>query len=259
VYDEHRPDYPEAAVRWALELAPGMRVLDLAAGTGKLTRVLAGLAVDVVAVEPDDQMLGQLRETLPSVTCMSGKAEAIPLPDGSVDAVLVGQALHWFDMERAGPEIARVLVPAKGAEEEGERKRERGGGRGAGGGVMAALWNFDDDRVDWVAGLEAAAGNAGGATLSQWRAGDHEAHFAEVSLPGLFGTPERAEFPNGQRRTAASLTATISTHSRLLMTDHTKRTRILSQVSGYLEARPETSAGEFTFPIVTGAIRALRL
>ena len=237
-YDDHRPDYPETAVRWALAPAPGNRVLDLAAGTGKLTRLLAGICLDVTAVEPDDGMLAELRDNLPAVRSLRGPAEAIPLPDGSVDAVLVGQALHWFDMERAGPEIARVLAP---------------------GGVLGALWNFDDDRVEWVKELEAVAENTGGATMSQWRSGDHEAHFVEISLPGLFAAPERAEFPHGQHRTADSLTATIGTHSRLLMMDPADRARVLSRVRDFLDARPETSAGEFSLPLVTAAIRAVRL
>ncbi len=132
-YATHRPDYAPAAVRWALEHAPGLRVLDLGAGTGKLTGTLTTLDADVVAVEPDPAMLAELRRALPSVRARPGSAESIPLPDSSVDAVLAGNAMHWFDMGVAGPEIARVLVP---------------------GGILAGLWNVMDDRVDWVAGLE---------------------------------------------------------------------------------------------------------
>ena len=121
-YAEHRPDYAEAAVRWALQLpggdpagsprtGPPRRVLDLAAGTGKLTAALAGLGAEVTAVEPDAAMLAELRHGLPSVRALPGCAEEIPLPDGSVDAVLAGQAMHWFDLDRAVPEIARVLAP----------------------------------------------------------------------------------------------------------------------------------------------------
>src|SRR3954454_16576748 len=88
-YAEHRPDYAPAAVRWALERAPGPRVLDLGAGTGKLTATLLALG-DVVAVEPDPAMLAELRRALPGVRAAPGSAEAIPLPDASIDAVLVG-------------------------------------------------------------------------------------------------------------------------------------------------------------------------
>lgn len=126
-YAEHRPDYALAAARWALEPAPGLRVLDLGAGTGKLTFALLALGADVVAVEPDTAMLNQLRRALPGVHALSGSAESIPLPTASVDAVLAGNAMHWFDMAVAGAEIARVLAP---------------------GGILAGLWNVMDDRVD---------------------------------------------------------------------------------------------------------------
>ncbi len=110
-YAEHRPDYAEAAVLWALERAPGSRVLDLGAGTGKLTATLVGIGVDVTAVEPDPAMLAELRRGLPAVRALPGGAEAVPLPEASVDAVVAGNAMHWFDMKVAGPELARVLVP----------------------------------------------------------------------------------------------------------------------------------------------------
>src|SRR4051812_22336852 len=87
-YAEHRPDYAPAAVRWALESAPGPRGLDIGAGPGKLTATLVELGADVVAVEPDPAMLAQLRGALPGVRALAGGAEAIPLPDGSVDAVV---------------------------------------------------------------------------------------------------------------------------------------------------------------------------
>ncbi len=138
-YAEHRPGYAHAAVRWALEQAPGSRVLDLGAGTGKLTATLVALGGQVIAVEPDKAMLTALRRALPAVRALAGSAEALPLPDGSVDAVLAGHALHWFDMDVAGPEVARVLVP---------------------GGTLAGLWNVIDNRVDWVAELERVSGPA---------------------------------------------------------------------------------------------------
>ena len=164
-YAEHRPDYAPAAVRWALELAPGPRVLDLGAGTGKLTATLVALGAEVIAVEPDPAMLTELRRALPAVRALPGSAEAIPLPDASVDAVLAGNALHWFDMAVAGPEIARVLVP---------------------GGILAGLWNVMDNRVDWVAGLERVSGSAAIGprdTLSSWRAATADAHLPDLASP----------------------------------------------------------------------------
>jgi ubiquinone/menaquinone biosynthesis C-methylase UbiE len=93
-YAEHRPDYAKAAVRWALEHAPGRRVLDLGAGTGKLTAALLASGAEVVAVEPDPAMLAELRRALPPVRALPGSAEAIPLPQASVDAVVAGNAMR---------------------------------------------------------------------------------------------------------------------------------------------------------------------
>jgi|SRR5580658_5934246 SAM-dependent methyltransferase len=248
-YAEHRPDYAEDAVRWALEpvsTRKPIRVLDLAAGTGKLTATLVHLGAEVTAVEPDPAMLAELRSnpvfspkpTQGSVRALSGSAEEIPVADASVDAVLIGQAMHWFDLSRAIPEIARVLVP---------------------GGVMAGLWNVDDDRVDWVATLaQISKGNAN-VTLERWRervARSRQERLAAVGS-GLFETPEVGEFAHGQRRTADSLADTIGTHSNLLVLEEPDRARVLAEVRDFLRARPETS-GEFILPMVTAVLRATR-
>ena len=239
-YAEHRPDYPADAVRWIV--APtgrgvdGLRVLDLGAGTGKLTAVLAGLGADVTAVEPDEAMLAELRRQVPSARALPGPAEAIPLADGSVDAVLCGQSMHWFDMSRAVPEIARVL---------------------AAGGVLGALWNSDDDGVEWVAGLRDVAQQAGSPVVSERRA--EAAGFGpEQFAPELFAPTERAEFANGQTRTADSLLATLRTHSAVLVMDPAERDRLLGEIRDYLASRPETSGGQFELPMVTSALRSVR-
>jgi len=236
-YAEHRPDYADAAVRWALETAPGPRVLDLGAGTGKLTAALLALGADVIAVEPDPSMLAELRRLLPSARAMEGSAESIALADGSVDAVLAGQALHWFDMAVAGPEIARVLSP---------------------GGILAGLWNVYDDRIDWVAGFDRISAGAAGVTLSNWQAEEAAAHLAAIDLPELFSSAERAEFRHAQCRTADSLLATIATHSELLVMPADARTDLLGRIRAYLESRPQTASGEFTLPLMTGVLRARR-
>jgi SAM-dependent methyltransferase len=242
-YDEHRPEYPEAAVRWCLAPAVGssgadvsrLRVLDLGAGTGKLTGVLERLGAEVTAVEPDQEMLAELGRQLPGIRALAGSAEGIPLPDGSVDAVLCGQSMHWFNLDVALPEIGRVL---------------------ADGGVLGALWNSDDDRVEWVAGLQSVIRGATRRSLSVQRA--MMADFGVRFAPDLFAPLERADFAHGQRRTAASLVATIATHSQLLVMPPAERERLLAEASGYLSQRPETSDGEFTLPIVTSAVRAAR-
>lgn len=236
-YAEHRPDYAQAAVHWALESAPGARVLDLGAGSGKLTATLVALGAEVIAVEPDPAMLAQLRRALPTVCALPGSAEAVPLPDASVDAVLAGHALHWFDMDIAGPEIARVLVP---------------------GGILAGLWNVFDNRVDWVAGLERVGGSAAIGprdTLSSWRAETADAHLPSTGLVAQFGSPEQAEFPHGQRRTADSLVATLATKAGMLVMPEQEREAKLGQIRGFLASRPQTARGEFTLPMLTGVLR----
>jgi ubiquinone/menaquinone biosynthesis C-methylase UbiE len=125
-YDRARPGYPDEAVDWlvrALELGDGSTVVDLAAGTGKLTEPLARTRARVIAVEPAAGMLDRLRKLLPGVEAHQGTAEAIPLADGAADAVTVGQAFHWFANEEALAEIRRVLRP---------------------GGRLALVWNRRD-------------------------------------------------------------------------------------------------------------------
>jgi SAM-dependent methyltransferase len=244
-YAEHRPGYAEAAVQWALSPVRDrrpLRVLDLAAGTGKLTATLVGLAAEVTAVEPDPAMLAELRRELgsaPALRALAGTAEEIPLPGASVDAVLVGQAMHWFDLDRAIPEIARVLTP---------------------GGVLAALWNVDDDRIGWVATLTEISKGKSNVTLLRWRATAAQTRQERLTAAGsgLFETPEVAEFENGQRRTADSLLATLATHSSFLVMAEPGRARLLAEVRDFLHACPETGAGEFVFPMVTAVLRITR-
>ncbi|MEU1962544.1 class I SAM-dependent methyltransferase [Nocardia sp. NPDC019304] len=233
-YAEHRPDYPAASIRWALAAVAHRQpptVLDLGAGTGKLTEGLLEAGATVIAVEPDEHMRGELHRRFPHVTAHAGTAEDIPLPDDSVDAIVAGQAVHWFDLDRAYPELRRVLRP---------------------GGVFAALWNTDDSSVDWVAGLKAVAGSS--ASTAQPPGG-------RVVLPAhpLFRDHEfeRSSFPHRYRRTAESLTATIGTQSHTLVISPEERAEVLGRIMAYLRERPETAEGEFDLPIVTLALRTI--
>ncbi|MCU1351640.1 MAG: Methyltransferase type 11 [Acidimicrobiales bacterium] len=134
-YERGRPGYPQDALDLLaaeLGIGPGRRVLDLAAGTGKLTRQLAPTGATLVAVEPVAGMREQLAVAVPGVEILDGTAEHIPVPDGSVDAVVVGQAFHWFDVAPALAEIGRVLAP---------------------GGGLGLIWNERDEREPWVAEL----------------------------------------------------------------------------------------------------------
>ena len=117
VYERGRPDYPPALVETLTAgcgVAPGGRVLDLGAGTGKLARPLLAAGFDVVAVEPLERMRAVLARSLGADRALPGTAEAIPLPDASVDAVICGDSYHWFDADRAPREIHRVLRPGGG-------------------------------------------------------------------------------------------------------------------------------------------------
>lgn len=117
VYERGRPDYPPAvagALAAELSVPPGAPVLDLAAGTGKLTRALVAIGLDVTAVEPQSPLRDVLAASIGESRVRDGLAEAIPLPDGSVSAVTVADAIHWFDQTAALAEIRRVLRPGGG-------------------------------------------------------------------------------------------------------------------------------------------------
>jgi ubiquinone/menaquinone biosynthesis C-methylase UbiE len=142
-------------------------VLELGAGTGKLTRVLVGLGHDVHATDPDEAMLAILEAQLPGVRTAVAGAEEIPLADGSVDAVIAAQAFHWFDLDRALPEISRVLVP---------------------GGRICLVWNQRNEKIPWVRRLGALIG-----TQEQLRDPAQALIFSE-----LFGFVEEREFSHWQ-------------------------------------------------------------
>jgi SAM-dependent methyltransferase len=128
-YDRYRPAPPPQALDWLIR-PDATAVLDLAAGTGTVTRLLIGRAARVVAVEPDERMRAVLAARCPEAEVLAGRGEDIPLPDASVDAVVIASAWHWLDPDRAVPEIVRVLRP---------------------GGALGVIWVSRDSRVDWVA------------------------------------------------------------------------------------------------------------
>ncbi|MGI8816840.1 MAG: class I SAM-dependent methyltransferase [Pseudonocardia sp.] len=236
-YHRHRPGYPDPALDWALEplgaIAPVL--LDLGAGTGKLTASLLTRAAEVIAVEPDPEMLTVLRASLPAVTALAGGAEAIPLTDASVDAVLIGQAFHWFDPDPALAEIARVLRP---------------------GGVLATLWNFEDQSVDWIRGyyelVRAAAGTgaAGGGTPAPRRTG-LEAH-------PLFERFETEVFDNPVPMTIDGLLDNLATFSWISTLQRAERDTTVASAREYLVGRTETRSGAFELPLRTTVLRAVR-
>lgn len=244
-YHRHRPGYPEAALDWALAPAPSgaadRTLLDLGAGTGKLTASLLPRAQRVIAVDPDPEMLAVLRATLAvpsvssSVTALAGSAEAIPLPDASVDAVLIAQAFHWFDREPAIAEIVRVVRP---------------------GGVIAPLWNYEDRSVDWIRGYydliraAEATGVGGGHPPAPRRTG-LEAH------PQLEQF-DSAVFDNPVPMTIDGLLDNLATFSWISTLERTVRDATLDRARKYLLSRPETRSGRFELPLRTTVLRAVR-
>jgi SAM-dependent methyltransferase len=222
-YDRYRPGYPEEAVVWALGPRP-LRVADLGAGTGILSRLLRGLGHDVTAVEPDDRMRARLAAVSPGVTPLAGAAEEIPLPDASLDAVVAGQAYHWFDPARAHPEIARVLRP---------------------GGIFAAMWNDADHSAQWTVRFgEIIDGPQSGRPACDF--GDH------------FEPVTRAEFRHEIWLTPDDLVALATTRSPYLVATPDGRRDLVDAVRQLL-AGPELAGRErFPMPHVTCVYRAAR-
>lgn len=224
-YDHYRPTYPPAALQWALGAEP-LRVVDLGAGTGLLTRVLLRLGHQVIAVEPDPRMRAQMSANGDLVEPQAGSAEAIPVPDGSVDAVVAGQAYHWFDPDKAHPEIARVLRT---------------------GGVFAPLWNLRDESVPWVAELSRVANGL------PRRDGSYAAAF-EYDFGPLFHHTERKAFRHIVSMTADSLLAMIRTRSWYLTASPAVQNEIETGVTGVAANLPAT----FDLPYLTWVHRTHR-
>jgi SAM-dependent methyltransferase len=198
-YERGRPGYPPEALA-LLGLRPGMAVLDLAAGSGKLTRPLLEAGAEVTAVEPVTAMRAALPE---AARVLDGTAEAIPLDDGSVDLVTVGQAFHWFDGDAALAEIHRVLRP---------------------GGRLALLWNrrLDDDPVNRAidALLDPHRGDVPGIRRDAWR--------AAFERTALFGPLEEHVFPNEQVLDADGLADRIGSISFIASLPDEPRTRAVA-------------------------------
>jgi SAM-dependent methyltransferase len=190
VYERGRPEYPVDAIAWLaeeLDLRPGRTVLDLGAGTGKLTRALLPTGAHVIAVEPGEQMLAQLHHVLPDVEALVGGAEAIPLDDGSIDAVTVGSAFHWFRHDEALPELHRVLRP---------------------GGAVALIWNARDRERPLQQEISELIKPL--APPDRPTAGRSATELAES---GLFGPVEQRGFPFVQRLDADGVADRIASVS----------------------------------------------
>jgi SAM-dependent methyltransferase len=216
-YERGRPTYPPAAIAFlarVLDLAPDRSVLDLAAGTGKLTRALAPTGARLVAVEPVAAMRDKLAEALPEARVLAGTAERIPLADGSVDAVAVAQAFHWFDGDAALVEIHRVLRP---------------------GGRLGLVWNARDEAVPWVARLTEIMEPHRGDTPG-YRTGSWPPAFERTTL---FTRLEHTHFRLENELTPDGVAARVASVSFVAALPDAAREDVLGRVRELLAEDPE--------------------
>jgi SAM-dependent methyltransferase len=234
-YDRYRPSPPPQALDWLLP-PDAAAVLDLAAGTGAVTREAIGRAPRVIAVEPDERMRAVLTARCPEAEVLAGQGENIPLPDASVDAVLISSAWHWLEPGLAVPEITRVLRV---------------------GGVLGVIWNSRDARVPWVEEFNQLA---------------RESREADRALADRSGSRRRRQlaFPAGTPMSAAEehtveyslpmtkdeLAGLAGTYSGVITLDPERRASFSRRVRAFLDAQPWDRAD---LPMICRCLRSTRL
>lgn len=227
-YDAGRPEYPADAVDWLLSglaLRQGCDVLDLGAGTGKLTKELVGRGMRTTAVEPSESMRTQLAQNMPALRVLAGTAEHIPLEDTSQDAVVVAQAFHWFDAQRALVEIARVL-------------RDGGG--------LGLIWNERDESVEWVAELS---------TVMGWH--EHQPYrvgmdFTPVVTEAqIFSEVRRRQFRFVQRMTKQTLEMRVLSTSYIAALVPGERAKVMEPVTRFIDRLREPIALPYVTDVYT--------
>lgn len=230
-YEAGRPEYPFDAVAWMLEPMPAgaRRIADVGAGTGKLTRALcAAPGAEVVAIDPDPAMLSTLRDAIPGVPTFVGSAERLPLPDASVDAVVLGQAWHWVEPTAAATEIGRVVRS---------------------GGVLGLIWNIRDERQEWVRRLTSIM--HGSAAEEMLAAGD-----PVVAAP--FGTLEQNSWEWVRPISRAQLHSMASSRSYVIVASDDEKARIRREMDALFDELGLDDDGTIDLPYVTRAFRTVR-
>jgi len=228
-YERARPGYPDEALDFVVSSIGAGRVLDLAAGTGKLTRALVARGLDVVAVEPIAEMRARLVDVLPGVQALDGTAEAIPLDDEGVSTVTVAQAFHWFRFDDAIAEIARVLEP---------------------GGRLVLIWNARDERVPWVKRITEIIDPYEGDDMSvhRWRRGKWRDPVFSSSLLRFI---EQRDFEHGQPMDAEMLVERVLSTSFISVLEPDEKHAVLDAVRRLAESDPALAGrATFDFPYV---------
>ena len=232
-YERARPEWPDEATRWLVPDRAEL-VVELGAGTGKLTRAVAALGIRIFAVEPDARMLAVLRGL--GLDGLEGSAEAIPFADGVADAVVAGSSLHWFELGLALPEIHRVLRP---------------------GGRFGFGWNHRDDRHPAVARMSEAVYAAQLRTRGpRWRSRDWP---VELTASGLFRDVEHELFEHVHELPREALRDHLVSYSGVAALAEDERRRVLSSVAAALDADESVSStNRLRLPFVVTAYRATR-
>jgi SAM-dependent methyltransferase len=218
-YERSRPSYPPDALAWLVDnvgITAGATVVDLAAGTGKLTRLLAPSGANLVAVEPVEGMWRVLVEIVPGVPVVSGTAEALPFPTSTLDAVTVAQAFHWFDAEAATAEFARVLRP---------------------GGRVGVIWNARDRSRAWVDQAWGIMDRV--EKRAPWRDHEHWRDSAGGEWPG-FGPLHEGTFHHEQRCTPDGVIDRFRGVSHIAALPPDERDAVLDELRELIATHPET-------------------
>jgi SAM-dependent methyltransferase len=237
-YERGRASYPAAAVDAILAVsgaARGRTLLELGAGTGKLTRELVGSGARVLALEPVGGMRDVLAQNVPGAELLDAVAEAIPLRDASVDAVIAAQSFHWFDPEAAAAEVARVLPP---------------------GGTVALIWNRRDERLAWIQELtrilDDRAGDAPRYRTGLWRRG--------FDASPAFSPLELQTWPHHGAGGRDVVLARVASMSFVAALEEEARGRLLAEVAELLDRHPQTRDREdVAIPYVTELFTTRRL
>ncbi|HET9723640.1 MAG TPA: class I SAM-dependent methyltransferase [Actinomycetota bacterium] len=217
-YRRGRPTYPDDAVSYLMQqlhIGPASTVLELGAGTGRFTELMVHTGATITAIEPVAAMREALESACPTVTALDGTAEEIPIPDGSVDAVVAAQAFHWFDGDRALPEIHRVLRSA---------------------GRLGLIWNVRDETSDWSERLTAIFDRVAGADAPRYRDRAWRRAFERTEL---FGPLHRSLAWHAHAVTREGFLDRVLSVSYVASTSPEQRAQVLEDVNRLLDSDPE--------------------